>query len=73
LPLILLNGIHQVILKTITAVARKDKARAAVKNYMNTFVIPYYDKNGSRSQNMLIDYQLPEQDKRRSYEQRSIE
>jgi hypothetical protein len=73
LPLILLNGIHQVILKAITAVARKDKACAAVKNYMNTFVIPYYDKNGSRSQNMLIDYQLPEQDKRRSDEQRSIE
>lgn len=34
------------------AVARKDKAFAAVKNYMNTFAIPYYDKNGSRSQNV---------------------
>ena len=70
MPLILLNGIRQVILKAITAAARKDNACAAVKNYMNTFVIPYYDKNGSRSQSMLIDY---EQDKRRSYEQRSIE
>ncbi|MGA9154274.1 MAG: hypothetical protein WBZ36_27140 [Candidatus Nitrosopolaris sp.] len=66
MPLILLNGMHQVILKVITAVGRKDKACAVVKNYMSTFAISYYDKNGSRSQNML-------KDKRRSYEQHSIE
>jgi len=36
LPLIFLNGIHHVIPKVITAEARKDKACAAIKNYMNT-------------------------------------
>jgi hypothetical protein len=63
LPSILLNGMHQVILKVINT-ARKDKACAAVKNYMNTIATPYYDKNDSHSQNMF-------KDKRRSYEQHS--
>jgi hypothetical protein len=45
LPLILLNGIHQIILKVLI-VARKDKAYATVKNSMNAFAIP---KKDSRS------------------------
>lgn len=64
--LILLNGMHQAILKVITAVGREDEACAAVKNYMSTFATSYYNKNGSRSQNML-------KDNHRSYEQHSIE